>query len=173
MNKRRQTRKANGHSLFCPQPLANISIAIRAGDRLQVKLQPWSSAEQGLQQLRILNQTAKQLPQTGACKDKCAEFGYCCSRDGACGRPSCHAGCSWQLVLSHQRSVSRSDKLQRMDGACNLPISVSWTSACLARAERELEGAAEVSANPKAAVLPRVECPSCIPDRRSKLVLSF
>ena len=74
---------------------------------------------------------------------------------------------SWQLILSHQRSVSRSVKLQRMDVACNLQITVSWTSACLARAERELEGAAEVSANPKAAMLPRVEGPSCIPDRRS------
>ena len=80
---------------------------------------------------------------------------------------------SRKLFLSHQRSVSRNVKLQRMDVTCNRPISVSWTSAYLARAEQELEGAAEVSANPNMAALLRVECPSCIPDRTLKRVLSF
>ena len=46
-----------------------------AGDRLQVKLQPWSSAEQGLQQLLILNQTAKQLPRLGCAMTSAQSLG--------------------------------------------------------------------------------------------------
>ena len=155
------------HSLFCPQPLANISNAIRACDRLQVKLQPWSSTEQGWQQLLYLIKQQNNCRRLGRAKTSAQSLCMVAAATAHADDRAVLLAASWQLVLSHQRSVSRSVKLQRMYVACNRPISVSWTSARLARAERELEGAAEVSANPKAAMLPRVECPSCIPDRRS------